>query len=198
MVDIVPVSKGSLVCMSKKLQQACGHISPICLVQNVTANLHLIDPLTAQMAEISGMNYYRFPFTSICDPKQLVEYTVMDVEIIRDRKPVPGQGPVSHKHVCADIWLVKTSELGINEATIHTRTHLGHLLKPGDSVMCFDLRDTNVNNDDFDKLDLDKIPDLVVVKKHYFDKNKRKRMRNWKLKHLAEGQTDDDLEKKLV
>lgn len=39
------------------------------------------------------------------------------------------------QHVLADVWLVKASELGINEDTIHTRTHLGHLLKPGDSVM---------------------------------------------------------------
>lgn len=38
------------------------------------------------------------------------------------------------QHVIADVWLVKASELGINDNPTHTRTHLGHVLKPGDSV----------------------------------------------------------------
>lgn len=61
----------------------------------------------------------------------------MDIEPImdKDRKFFPGQGTVSKKHVLADVWVTRASELGINDNTIHTRTHLGHVLKPGDSVM---------------------------------------------------------------
>lgn len=61
----------------------------------------------------------------------------MDIEPIMDkeRKCFPGQGAISNRHVLADIWVVKASELGMNDNTIHTRTHLGHVLKPGDSVM---------------------------------------------------------------
>lgn len=195
-VDIVPISKGSLVCLNKKLQQSSGSIQPICLVQNVANTVHLIDPLTAQMAEISGMSYFRYPFSAICDPKQLVEYIVMDIEIIRDRKQFPGQGPISFKHVVADVWLVKSSELGINDSNIHTRTHLGHLLKVGDAVLGYDLRDANINNDDFEKLKAEKIPDVVLVKKYFGDKDKRRRLRKWKLKHLTdEAAGDTDMEK---
>lgn len=85
------------------------------------------------MAEISGLNFFRYPFAAICDLKHLVEYTVMDVEIIRERKLFPGQGPISFKHVVADIWVVKTSELGIKDNKIHMKSQLGHLLKPGDT-----------------------------------------------------------------
>lgn len=195
-IDIVPISKGSLICLNKKLQQSCGNISPICLVQNVANTIHLIDPITAQMAEISGVNYFRYPFLPICDPKQLIEYTVMDIEIIKNRKQFPGQGPISFKHVVADIWLVKSSELGISESTIHTKTHIGHLLRPGDAVLGFDLRDTVINNVDFEKLNADNIPDVIVVKKHFADKDKRRRMRKWKLKHLTnETGCDTDMEK---
>lgn len=61
----------------------------------------------------------------------------MDIECImyKQKKSFPGQGSISTRHVTADIWLVKASELGINDNTIHTRTHLGHILKPGDSVL---------------------------------------------------------------
>lgn len=81
--------------------------------------------------------YWRNPFGAICNPKQLVEYVVMDIEPImdKDRKSFPGQGAISNKHVLADIWVVKASELGMNDNTIHTRTHLGHVLKPGDYVL---------------------------------------------------------------
>jgi nonsense-mediated mRNA decay protein 3 len=39
------------------------------------------------------------------------------------------------QHVLADVWVVKASEVGLTENSVHTRTHLGHILKPGDSVL---------------------------------------------------------------
>lgn len=61
----------------------------------------------------------------------------MDIEPVlqRDFRPFPGQGAISNKHMLADIWVVKASELGINDNPVHAKTHLGHVLKPGDSVM---------------------------------------------------------------
>lgn len=47
-VDIVPISKDSLVCLPKKLAQQLGSISQVCLVSRVANTIHLIDPLTAQ------------------------------------------------------------------------------------------------------------------------------------------------------
>ncbi|KAL9692756.1 hypothetical protein quinque_005541 [Culex quinquefasciatus] len=195
-LDVVPISKGSLVCLGKKLQTNLGHISPICLVTKVANAIHLIDPRTAQMAEVQNMAFWKSPFEAICNPKHMVEFVVMDVEIVRDneRKNFPGQGPVSFRHVIADVWVVKASELGINENTIHTRSHLGHLLKVGDSVLGYDLAEANINNGDFEKLKQDAIPELLLVKK-YYDKSQRKQSRNWKLKHLTEDVAlDTDIE----
>lgn len=118
----------------------------------------------------------------------------MDCEVIlhKDRHFFPGQGKVSQRHSLSDIWLVKASELGVNENTIHTKTHLGHLLKPGDSVLCYNLEDANINNENFDKLNKDRIPDLILVKKHYSDVGERKSKRIWKLKHLSDEVTAFD------
>lgn len=118
----------------------------------------------------------------------------MDCEVIleKDRKFFPGQGKVSQKHVVSDIWLVRASELGVNDNTIHTKTHLGHLLKPGDSVLCYNLEDANINDDNFDKLNKDRVPDLVLVKKFYSDMHERKNSRIWKLKHLSDEVTAFD------
>lgn len=43
--------------------------------------------------------------------------------------------------------------------------------------------DSNINDVHFEKLSADSIPDVILVKKHYPD---RKRRRNWQLKHLNE------------
>ncbi|XP_067005312.2 60S ribosomal export protein NMD3 [Anabrus simplex] len=191
-VEIVPLSKDSVVCLPKRLTQQLGGINPICLVYRVTNSVHLIDASTAQIAELSSTNFWRYPFSSICNPKQLTEYIVMDLELIRehDRKSFPGQGAVSNKHLIADVWVVRAAELGVTENTIHTRTHLGHILKPGDSVLGYALGDSNVNDTNLEKLDTSKIPDVILVKKFYGNRAARRRERNWKLKHLAEDNTN--------
>ncbi|XP_023028053.2 60S ribosomal export protein NMD3 [Leptinotarsa decemlineata] len=187
-VDIVPISKDSVVCLPKKLTQQLGGISPICLVYRVTNSVHLLDPTTTQIAELNATTFWRYPFGSICNPKQLIEYIVMDIEVVmnKSRKCFPGQGAISQNHVLADIWVVKASELGINENTIHTRTHLGHILQPGDSVLGYNLEDSNINDTNFDGLDKSKVPDVLLVKKSFKDRCYRKRQRIWKLKRLAE------------
>lgn len=184
-VDIVPLSKDSLVCLSKKMQQHMGNMSAICLVLRVANTVHLIDPLSGQLAEMNSTSYYRTPFEAICNPKHLVEYIVMDIEITPDNelRKFPGQGTISRKHIIADIWLVKASELGLNDNRIHTKTHLGHLLKHGDSVMGYNLIDANINDPNFEKLKPETIPDVIIVRKFYGDQDTYNR-RIWKLKHL--------------
>jgi len=39
------------------------------------------------------------------------------------------------QHAPADVWVVKESELGSCDQQVHCRTHLGHLLCPGDVVL---------------------------------------------------------------
>lgn len=151
------------------------------------------------VAEINSTTYWRYPFNSICNPKQLVEYVVMDIEPImdKDRKTFPGQGAISMRHTLADVWLVRASELGITENTIHTRTHLGHILKPGDSALGYNIEDSNINDEHYEKLDRNDVPDVILVKK-YYDKSARRKQRIWKLKHLAEDDTAFNPDSKYV
>ncbi|KAI4503367.1 hypothetical protein M0802_001589 [Mischocyttarus mexicanus] len=188
-VEIVPISKDSVVCLPKRLTHQLGGLSSICLVYRMTNSIHLIDVSSGQIAEVSSSVFWRYPFNCICNPKQLIEYIVMNIDIVKDKhkKVFPGQGSISTKHVIADIWLVKATELGIDENPIHSRTHLGHVLKPGDSVLGYALGNSNINDDNYEKLDEDTIPDVILVKKFYgTDKAARRRARMWKLKHIAD------------
>lgn len=47
-MEIVPIMKDSVVCLSKKASQQLGGINPLCIVYRVTNSIKLIDPSTAQ------------------------------------------------------------------------------------------------------------------------------------------------------
>lgn len=51
------------------------------------------------VAEIDSVSYWRNPFQNICEPKHLIPFVVMDIEIINEksRRNFPGMGAVSNK-----------------------------------------------------------------------------------------------------
>jgi nonsense-mediated mRNA decay protein 3 len=192
-VEIVPVCKDNIVCLPAPLAHQLGNMAQICVVLRVTQVIHLIDVNTCHTADLRGDVFWRTPFVPLCDVRQLTRFVVMDSEVIADsdRRHIPGQGPESLKHVLADVWVVKESELGNTEQQIHCRTHLGHLLSPGDIVLGFDLKNANVNDFNFDQMKADKLPDVVLVKKVFGDSGRRARKRQWKLRHLEELHEND-------
>ncbi|WAR17106.1 NMD3-like protein [Mya arenaria] len=171
-VTIVPICKDNIVCLPKKLASSLGNINPICVCFKVTQTVHLIDPNTLQVAEVSGPVYWRSPFVSLCSPRQLIEYMVMDVQYVNDRDKPVIRGQVSQKHVLADLWVSRMSDLGVNDQQFFCKTHIGHLLNVGDTVLGFDMGNANLNNDHIEKLKAENLPDVVIVKKVFGDKKK--------------------------
>jgi nonsense-mediated mRNA decay protein 3 len=93
----------------------------------------------------------------------------------------------------ADVWFIKSNEIG-SDNQIHSRTHLGHLLKPGDVALAFDMASANINEPNFEKYERNnssKIPDAIIVKKHFGDKVSRNRKRQWKLRRIDIDRASD-------
>ncbi|XP_058520006.1 60S ribosomal export protein NMD3-like [Ochotona princeps] len=186
--------KWYVVCLSPKLAQSLGNMSQICVCVRVTSAIHLIDPNTLQVADVDGSTFWSHPFNSLCHPKQLEEFIVMECSIVRDLKRSAGAGMISKKHTLGEVWVQKTSEMNTDKQYF-CRTHLGHLLNPGDLVLGFDLANCNLNDEHVNKMNSDKVPDVVLIKKSY-DRSKRQRRRNWKLRELTKERenmdTDDE------
>ncbi|GMT28598.1 hypothetical protein PFISCL1PPCAC_19895, partial [Pristionchus fissidentatus] len=184
-VEIVPICRDNVVCLPKQLAQSFGNMNQVVLCQRVSNVVSLIDPRTLQMADVQGITFWRDPFESLCNPKMLTSYYVMDVELVEDLKRGVGHGFVSKKHILADVWVVRSDQVG-NSAVdpVCSRSHLGHLLQPGDTVLGFDIRNANTNNTVLDSMKEDDIPDIVIVRK-VFDRTKRSAKRAWKLKRLV-------------
>ncbi|RKF63246.1 60S ribosomal export protein NMD3 [Erysiphe neolycopersici] len=184
-VELVPICKDDLVALPIKLAKQSGNIIPLGLCYRVGSSINIIDPTTLQTADLSSPIYWRAPFTPLADIQELVEFIVMDIEPI---------GAQKGKWVLAEATVARASDFGVNNQTYYTRTHLGNIIRTGDSVMGYLLSGTNFNSSQYDALEQSNvysslIPDVVLVKKLYARKKKSK-SRNWRLKRMDRDQGD--------
>lgn len=103
-----------------------------------------------------------------------------------DIEPV---GQSNGRFQLAEATVARASDLGSNDVTYFTRTHLGGILHVGDSVLGYHLTGTVFNDDNYEAIEASHqygstIPDVVLVKKHYARKKKPKN-RAWRLKRMA-------------
>ena len=177
--ELVPVCKDDLVALPIKVAKQIGNISPLTICHRVGTAINLIDPVTLQTAEVSAPVYWRAPCSAIADVQELVEFIVLDIEPL---------GLEKGRFVLGEATVARASDLGVNDTTYYTRTHLGGVVHPGDSVMGYHLTGTNFNNKHFEAIELNnvynsQIPDVMLVKKFYARRRKNK-TRNWRLKRM--------------
>ena len=187
-VEIIPICKDDLVALPIKLAKSLGNIAPLALCYRVGTAINLLDPSTLQTADVPANIYWRQPFKNLADVQELVEFIVMDIE------PV-GYSAGGRYHL-AEATVARAQDLGRNDQTYFTRTHLGGVLHPGDSAMGYMINGTNFNSPEFEALEQSNtysstIPDVVLVKKHYPRKKKNK-SRNWKVKRMNMQEEDED------
>ncbi|KAL3473395.1 NMD3 family-domain-containing protein [Aspergillus californicus] len=176
---IVPVCKDDLVALPIKLARQMGNISPLVLCTRIGTSISFLDPNTLQTADLNPKLYWRTPFVSLADVKELVEFIVLDVE------------PTGHqkgKYFQSEVTVARASDFS-GDKQFFTRTHLGSIIHPGDSVLGYQLTGANFNNAQLDEMEAHNsysslIPDVVLVKKFYPRKPKHAK-RHWKLKRMA-------------
>ena len=182
-VELIPICKDDLVALPIKLAKQVGNIAPLTLCYRVGTSINLLDPQTLQTADVPSPIYWRSPFTSLADVQELVQFVVMDIE---------PTGIERGRFHLAEATVARASDLGANDTTYFTRTHLGGILHAGDSVLGYHISGTNFNNPNFEALEqsyqyASSIPDVVLVKKHYARKKKNK-SRNWRLRRMDRDQ----------
>ncbi|KAL6047271.1 ribosome-binding protein [Balamuthia mandrillaris] len=180
-VEITPVCRDHLLCLPKKVAHAIGNISPLVLCYKVSNLMHVIDPNTLQVAELSAAAFWQQPFRPLASANQFTEYIVLDINPI---------GPTRGKFVLAEAQVARSRDFGSNDIIFFARTHLGHLLKPGDTAAGFDLTSTNFNESDLLGMQGREFPDVILVRKTYPNRRKKSRPRPWMLKSLEKEEQD--------
>ena len=178
--EIVPLCKDDLIALPIKMAKQLGNISPLTVCYRVGTSVNVLDPSTLQTADITTAVYWRSPFAALADVQDLTEFIVLEIE---------ATGVQKGRFFLAEATVARASDLGTNDVTYFTRTHLGGILHPGDSVLGYHLTGTNFNNPNFEALEENstlssQLPDVVLVKKAYIRKKKPK-SRNWRLKRMT-------------
>lgn len=181
-VEIAPICRDDLVCLPASVARSHGCMGQLAVCVGVGASLHFVDFTTLQVAEISAGSFYTDPFCAVAAAGQLIELTVMDVDPVRDDT---GKPIATRKHALADVTVARSADLGVNDIQFTVRSHMGHVLQPGDTVLGYDISCSNWNDEHANKLDHASLPDIVLVKKSYRDKRKNHGRRRWKLQHLV-------------
>lgn len=171
LVEICALCKDDLLYLPKKLATHIGNISRLVLVKNVSNVINVIDPLTGQTANIESEAYWRDPFRPIVTAARtrLMRYVVLGKDPVFLERNTSKRGVAKkQRSKLALITAARESDLGSNDSQLEERSHLGYLMKSGDVCLGYDIRDTQLVDDDAeDARTAGKFPDVVFVRKLY-------------------------------
>ncbi|POV98671.1 hypothetical protein PSTT_14243 [Puccinia striiformis] len=178
-VELAPICKDDIVCLPPKLARNQGNISQLLACTRVGTSIHLVDPMTLQFVDLSGVLYWKNPFPSLASLGQSIEFVVLDIE------PTSHPPVTCGRYILADAQVSPVSSSMNDDVIFHTRTHMGGILKPGDTVRGYHLANSNFNDPSYDTLNPSRIPEIILVRKTYPNRRKKNKPRHWKLKSIA-------------
>ncbi|KAJ1328792.1 hypothetical protein BSLG_010016 [Batrachochytrium salamandrivorans] len=190
-VEIVPICKDDLVCLTHKMARTLSEISPLALCTRVSNMITFTDPLTGKLrfinrspldAEMRAPQFWEASFPTLCESKDLIEFYVIDVQV---------ESQIG-KYQIATVEVARSNDLS---RTYIVRTHLGYILNAGDHAKGYILANANFNNDNFDHLMNSSrrglVPDVVLVRKSYPNARRKQRVRGWKLKGMVKEEEQE-------
>jgi nonsense-mediated mRNA decay protein 3 len=191
-VEICPLCKDDLLYLPAKIARNHGNISRLVLVKAVSNVIHLIDPSTGQIAQMSADTYWRNPIRPVITAarSRMTRFVVLGKEPFYLRQNV-SKRTTSRKQRSrlAVLTLAREDDLGVNDRQFEERSHVGYLMKSGDVCVAFDLTETQFVEDQAEEMrSSGKLPDLVVIRKLYggvaAGEADAARKRAWKLQRL--------------
>ena len=195
-IEIVPICKDDLICLPRKMAASLSNIGQLVLCHRVGNAVHLLDPQTLATAEIPASIYWRSPFPALATASHAsTEFIVLDIEPAHHPPKTTHRG----RYMLADAQVAPASGSLDPDAIYTVRTHLGSVLKPGDTCLGFHLGSANFNNAEWDELvgsggaRAERVPEVVLVRKTYPERQRKRKPRNWRLKSIVKTAGGEDV-----
>lgn len=171
LVEICPLCKDDLLYLPARTARNLGNISRTVLIKNISSVIHLIDPLTGQVATMSPEAFWRDPIRPIITAarSRMTRYVVLGKEpVVLERNVSKRTATRKQKSRLASVTIAREDDLGVNDVQYEERSHVGYLLKAGDVCLGYDLTETQLVEDDAEDMRAaGKLPDVIVVRKLY-------------------------------
>merc|ERR1712113_129482 len=158
-VEIPPLCVDDIVRLPENLSSKLSNIGPIALCTKITNVMHIIDPITFLLSEITAKHYWESPFTSLMFSEQLQKYIILQMK--------PIESYIS-KHLLVNVMIAKLTKLGPNYKTFNVKTHLGYILRVGDIVFGYEMSETSIQEKKKKHKKIKHIlPDVIIVCKSH-------------------------------
>lgn len=155
------------------------------LVYKISQFVHILDVKTMQPFEIDRAIYWQHCFKAVLGRDRMQEFVVINIENMENDFN-SSRAAIRQKFRQVAVEVARKEDFGVNDKTFIVNTHLGDILNFNDTVLGYDLLQSNLSEiDEFQERDL-QIPDIVLVKKTFPKYRKRQRNRLWKLKHFED------------
>lgn len=170
-VEICPICRYDLVILPPNLIKSFGGWFQCLLCENITKYIHLLNVNTLELILMDANIYFKKSFNSIAVYSQTIHFFVMNNTPIRNKK---GQQIISGKYALCNLELILEDDLieGLIENTLDCRCHLANLIKEGDTVAGYHIKSINIIQDKY--LFKERIPDVIIVKKVYKSRRRKK------------------------
>lgn len=192
LVELPRVCREDLVILPRKLCRANGGVNRLNICYKVGVSLHFYDPATLHKFHIGASQYFNY-----YNEVEVVSFkgnkTKFFVKDIYADKTMARTLNSTFANIETKFAQVEVSRMDADE-NVCTITHMGHFLRHGDTVLGYDLRSLN-GCSDVELLKGQKmLPDVLVVRKFYDRKWKKRRV--WRLKRMEVAEEMPELVKK--
>ncbi len=170
LVEICPLCKDDLLFLPKSVAKSQSSIARTVIVKNVGEVVQLVDPLSGQTGTLSGGTFWNEPFRPLitASRSRMTRYVVLSKEPVHEASNNAKRQTARQKNRLAELTLMKEDDMGINDDQVVVRSHVGYLCRAGDVVLCYNLADTNLVDDEASELrEKGRVPDVVIVRKLY-------------------------------
>jgi len=184
-IEMPRVCKDDLIILPVALAKELGGVNSLGVCYKISLQVHCYDPVTLRCYQINPKQYFAYEedIVIIAFRGQETKFMIQDIQEDRHKASKLNTTFSNIQNRFAHV------ECQREDGTILTsQTHLGHILKHGDSVVGFDVRSVNCTEDLESLKNQKSLPDCILIRKFYDEKHKKKRL--WKLNRLDIKEND--------
>ena len=172
-VTIAPVCKDDIMLLPKDLSRSLGNICQLVLVKQISAAIQIVDPFTCEQQEINSEKFFRYNIKSLMTTRQFTKFIVLSVEplLMKERACVSNKRGHDKRSQLAECVVAREKDFGVNDTQFTVQTHLGNLLREGDTALGYDLTCCPWAEDEVEKTFGSRkhhCPDIILVRKVTF------------------------------